>query len=98
MRCLVTFKCSGTCYYIQAIDGLVVNRHRSFVDVLSRSIAACVSANAFGIIMTSTGDDEARGLKEMRAAIGSTIVQNEASCMMPGIPKEAISLGGVRHI
>jgi two-component system chemotaxis response regulator CheB len=63
------------------------------VDVLFRSVAKCAGRNALGIIMTGMGDDGARGLLEMRHAGASTLAQDEASCVVFGMPKEAIKLG-----
>lgn len=76
-------------------DDPPVNRHRPSVDVLFRSIAVLGNAKALGIIMTGMGDDGARGLKEMHDAGARTIAQNEASCVVFGMPKEAILRGAV---
>jgi two-component system chemotaxis response regulator CheB len=65
------------------------------VDVLFRSVARCAGGNALGVIMTGMGDDGARGMKEMREAGASTLAQDEASCVVYGMPKEAVKLGGV---
>jgi two-component system chemotaxis response regulator CheB len=89
---------SGAYYYIDVIDGPLVNRHRPSVDVLFRSTARCAGANALGIIMTGMGDDGARGLKEMREAGSFTVAQDEASCVVFGMPKEAIRLGGAQRV
>lgn len=89
---------SGAQYFVDIIDGPLVNRHRPSVDVLFRSVAKCAGANALGIIMTGMGDDGARGLKEMRDAGSSTIAQDEASCVVFGMPKEAIRMGGAQRI
>lgn len=91
-------KRSGAYYYMEVIDGPLVNRHRPSVDVLFRSAAKCAGANALGIIMTGMGDDGARGLKEMRDAGASTIAQDEASCVVFGMPKEAIRMGGAQRV
>lgn len=91
-------KRSGAYYYVDVIDGPLVNRHRPSVDVLLRSVAKCAGANALGIIMTGMGDDGARGLKEMRDAGGGTVAQDEASCVVFGMPKEAIKLGAVQRV
>lgn len=88
---------SGAQYFVEIIDGPLVNRHRPSVDVLFRSVAKCAGSNALGIIMTGMGDDGARGLKEMRDAGSSTIAQDEASCVVFGMPKEAIRLGGAQR-
>jgi two-component system chemotaxis response regulator CheB len=65
------------------------------VDVLFRSVAKFAGRNALGIIMTGMGDDGARGLKEMRDTGAHTIGENEASCVVYGMPKEAMKLGAV---
>jgi two-component system chemotaxis response regulator CheB len=89
---------SGAYYYAEVVDGPLVNRHKPSVDVLFRSVAKCAGANATGIIMTGMGDDGARGLGEMRNAGASTIAQDEASCVVFGMPKEAIRLGAAQRI
>ncbi|WP_301102565.1 chemotaxis response regulator protein-glutamate methylesterase [Propionivibrio sp.] len=86
---------NGTQYIVDVIDGPLVNRHKPSVDVLFRSVAKFAGANALGIIMTGMGDDGARGLKEMHDAGARTIAQDEASCVVFGMPKEAIKLGAV---
>jgi two-component system chemotaxis response regulator CheB len=91
-------KRSGAYYYMEVIDGPLVNRHRPSVDVLFRSAAKCAGANVLGIIMTGMGDDGARGLKEMRDAGAATIAQDEASCVVFGMPKEAIRMGGAQRV
>ena len=83
----------GNQYTVDVADGPPVNRHRPSVDVLFRSVAKFAGANALGIIMTGMGDDGARGLKEMHDAGAKTIAQDEASCVVFGMPKEAIKLG-----
>jgi two-component system chemotaxis response regulator CheB len=91
-------KRSGAYYYMEIIDGPLVNRHRPSVDVLFRSAAKCAGANVLGIIMTGMGDDGARGLKEMRDAGAATIAQDEASCVVFGMPREAVRLGGAQRV
>ncbi|PKO93656.1 MAG: chemotaxis response regulator protein-glutamate methylesterase [Betaproteobacteria bacterium HGW-Betaproteobacteria-10] len=91
-------KRSGAQYLVDVVDGPLVNRHRPSVDVLFRSVAKFAGANALGIIMTGMGDDGARGLKEMHDAGAKTIAQDEASCVVFGMPKEAIKLGGVDQV
>jgi len=90
-------KRSGAQYHVEVIDGPVVNRHRPSVDVLFRSVARFAGKNALGIIMTGMGDDGARGLKEMKDAGASTVAQNEASCVVYGMPKEAVKLGAAER-
>jgi two-component system chemotaxis response regulator CheB len=75
-----------------------VSRHRPSVDVLFRSAARTAGSNALGIIMTGMGDDGARGLLEMRQAGAATIAQDEVSCVVFGMPKEAIALGGAERV
>ncbi len=89
---------SGAFYHAQVIDGPLVNRHRPSVDVLFRSVAKFAGKNATGIIMTGMGDDGARGLKEMLEAGAATVAQDEASCVVFGMPKEAIKLNAAQRI
>lgn len=91
-------KRSGAQYRVEVVNGPLVNRHRPSVDVLFRSVAKFAGKNATGIIMTGMGDDGARGLKEMREAGAFTIAQDEASCVVFGMPKEAIRLDGVGRV
>ena len=91
-------KRSGAQYVVEVADGPVVNRHKPSVDVLFRSVAKYAGANALGIIMTGMGDDGARGMKEMHDAGARTVAQDEASCVVFGMPKEAIKLGAVDQI
>ncbi len=86
---------SGAQYRVELKDGPLVSRHRPSVDVLFRSVANAAGSNALGIIMTGMGDDGARGLREMHEAGAYTIAQNEATCVVYGMPKEAVKLGGV---
>jgi two-component system chemotaxis response regulator CheB len=86
---------TGAQYYVEVMDGPLVNRHRPSVDVLFRSVAKCAGANALGVIMTGMGDDGAAGLAEMRTAGARTVAQDEASCVVYGMPKEAVKHGGV---
>lgn len=88
-------KRSGAQYHVEVVDGPLVNRHRPSVDVLFRSVAKFAGKNALGIIMTGMGDDGARGLKELREAGAYTLGQNEDSCVVYGMPKEAMKLGAV---
>ena len=85
----------GANYYVDVIDGPLVNRHRPSVDVLFRSVARQAGANALGVIMTGMGDDGAAGLFEMRKAGARTVAQDEESCVVYGMPKEAVKRGGV---
>jgi two-component system chemotaxis response regulator CheB len=87
---------TGAQYYVEVMDGPLVNRHRPSVDVLFRSVAKCAGANALGVIMTGMGDDGAAGLLEMRKAGARTVGQDEASCVVYGMPKEAVKRGGLK--
>jgi two-component system chemotaxis response regulator CheB len=89
---------SGAQYQVEVKDGPLVSRHRPSVDVLFRSSAQSAGANAVGIILTGMGDDGAHGMKEMHDAGALTIAQDEASCVVYGMPKEAIKIGGVDGI
>jgi two-component system chemotaxis response regulator CheB len=79
-------------------DGPLVSRHRPSVDVLFRSAAQYAGSNALGVIMTGMGDDGARGLLEMKRAGAATVAQNEETCVVFGMPKEAIALGAADKI
>jgi two-component system, chemotaxis family, protein-glutamate methylesterase/glutaminase len=89
---------TGLRYHIAIKDGPPVSRHRPSVDVLFRSAAQYAARNALGIIMTGMGDDGARGLLEMRKLGASTRAQDEESCVVFGMPKEAIGLGAVEKV
>ena len=89
---------SGGQYCVEVIDGPPVNRHRPSVDVLFRSAAKNAGANTLGVIMTGMGDDGAAGMLEMRNAGAKTIAQDEKSCVVFGMPKEAIKRGGAEQV
>jgi two-component system chemotaxis response regulator CheB len=91
-------KRSGARYYVEVKEGPLVCRHRPSVDVLFRSAARYAGGNAVGVIMTGMGDDGARGMKEMKKAGAQTIAQDEATSVIFGMPKEAISKGGVDKV
>lgn len=91
-------KRSGARYYVEIRQGELVNRHRPSVDVLFRSTAKFAGKNAIGVIMTGMGDDGARGLLEMKEAGAFTIAQDEKSCVVYGMPKEAIAIGAATKI
>lgn len=91
-------KRSGARYYVEIKDGPLVSRHRPSVDVLFRSAARYAGKNAVGVIMTGMGDDGAHGMKEMFDAGAVTIAQDEASCVVYGMPHEAVKLGGVNKV
>lgn len=88
---------SGAQYLVEIKDGPPVNRHKPSVDVLFRSVARHAGRNAMGIIMTGMGDDGARGLLEMRQAGARTLAQDEASCVVYGMPREAVKLGAAER-
>lgn len=91
-------KRSGARYYVEVKDGPLVRRHRPSVDVLFRSAARYAARNAVGVIMTGMGDDGALGMKEMFDAGACTMAQDEASCVVYGMPQEAVKLGGVHKV
>jgi two-component system chemotaxis response regulator CheB len=91
-------KRSGARYYVEIKDGPLVSRHRPSVDVLFRSAARYAGKNAVGVIMTGMGDDGAHGMKEMFDGGAVTIAQDEATCVVYGMPHEAVKLGGVNKI
>jgi len=89
---------SGASYMAHVSDGPLVSRHRPSVDVLFRSVAKSAGSNAVGVLMTGMGDDGAQGLLEMRSAGAHTIAQDEATCVVFGMPKEAIARGAAMEI
>ncbi len=91
-------KRSGSRYYVEIKEGPLVSRHRPSVDVLFRSAARYAGKNAIGIIMTGMGDDGAKGMREMHDSGAFTIAQDEASCIVYGMPGEAVKNGGVDKI
>jgi two-component system chemotaxis response regulator CheB len=89
---------SGGQYYATVQDGPPVNRHKPSVDVLFRSAAECAGKDVLAIILTGMGDDGARGMKALHDGGARTIAQDEASCVVFGMPKEAIKLRAVDEI
>ncbi|HDP9180128.1 TPA: protein-glutamate methylesterase/protein glutamine deamidase [Escherichia coli] len=89
---------SGANYQIKIHDGPAVNRHRPSVDVLFHSVAKQAGRNAVGVILTGMGNDGAVGMLAMRQAGAWTLAQNEASCVVFGMPREAINMGGVCEV
>jgi two-component system chemotaxis response regulator CheB len=89
---------SGANYVVELSQAPPVNRHRPSVDVLFRSAANCAGRNAIGVILTGMGKDGAAGMLEMKQAGATNFAQDEASCIVFGMPKEAIALGGVDEI
>jgi two-component system chemotaxis response regulator CheB len=91
-------KRSGARYYVEVKDGPLVSRHRPSVDVLFRSVARYAGSNAVGVIMTGMGDDGAHGMAEMKEAGATNLAQDEATCVVFGMPAEAIKHGGVDKV
>ncbi|PIZ24047.1 MAG: chemotaxis response regulator protein-glutamate methylesterase, partial [Comamonadaceae bacterium CG_4_10_14_0_8_um_filter_57_29] len=85
-------------YYVKVMDGPPVNRHKPSVDVLFKSAAECAGRDALAIIMTGMGDDGARGMKALHDLGARCIAQNEETCVVFGMPKEAIKLQAVDDI
>jgi two-component system, chemotaxis family, protein-glutamate methylesterase/glutaminase len=88
----------GEGYEIELSDGPLVSRHRPSVDVLFRSVAQAAGPAGIGVLMTGMGDDGARGLLEMKEAGAWTLAQDEASCVVFGMPREAIARGAVDEV
>ncbi|MFV0420773.1 protein-glutamate methylesterase/protein-glutamine glutaminase [Oleidesulfovibrio sp.] len=91
-------KRSGSRYYVEIKAGPLVRRHRPSVDVLFRSASRYAGRNAVAVIMTGMGDDGAAGMKELHDTGAFTIAQDEATCVVYGMPHEAVKLGGVDSI
>ncbi len=91
-------KRSGARYYVEIKDGPLVCRHRPSVDVLFRSAARYAGPNAVAVIMTGMGDDGANGMLEMKQAGAVTVAQDEATCVVFGMPHEAIKRGAVDKV
>jgi len=89
---------AGQQYRVEVKEGPQVSRHCPSVDVLFRSVANVAGHNATGFIMTGMGDDGAHGMREMHDAGAKCYAQDEESCVVFGMPKEAIRLGGVHHV
>lgn len=88
----------GKHYRVAVKDGPQVSRHRPSVDVLFRSVAQAAGSSALGVLMTGMGDDGARGLLEMRQAGAATLAQDEDSCIVFGMPGEAVELGAAEKV
>ena len=91
-------KRNGANYMTELNQGELVSRHRPSVDVLFRSAANCAGKNAIGVILTGMGKDGAAGMVEMHKAGSYNFAQDELSCVVFGMPKEAIAAGGVDEV
>jgi two-component system chemotaxis response regulator CheB len=91
-------KRSGARYYVAVKDGPRVHHQRPAVDVLFNSVAQYAGSNALGVLLTGMGADGAKGLLQMKEAGAKTIAQDEQSCVVFGMPKEAIKLGAADRI
>jgi two-component system chemotaxis response regulator CheB len=89
---------TGSRYTVNIVDGPHVSRHRPSVDVMFRSASQSAGNNAMGVLLTGMGDDGARGLLEMRQAGSHTVAQDEDSCVVFGMPKEAIQRGAAAKV
>lgn len=89
---------SGARYYVEINDGPLVNRHRPSVDVLFRSTAKYAGNNAIGVILTGMGDDGAKGMLELKECGAHNIAQDEKTCIVFGMPKEAIKIGAANEV
>jgi two-component system chemotaxis response regulator CheB len=89
---------SGANYVAVVEDGELVNRHRPSVEVLFRSGARVVGRNAFAVMLTGMGNDGAKAMKEMKDAGSYNLVQDEASCVVFGMPREAIAHGAADEV
>ncbi len=89
---------SGARYYVQVKDGPLVCRHRPSVEVLFNSVAKTAGRNAVGVMLTGMGGDGSRAMLEMKEAGSVNVAQNEETCVVFGMPKEAIKLGAVDYI
>lgn len=94
----MVLKRDGARYYVEVKDGPLVFHQRPSVEVLFQSVATYAGANSIGVIMTGMGQDGAKGLLEMRKAGAFTVAQDEASCIVFGMPKEAIELGAAMKV
>lgn len=89
---------SGAVYFVDVKSGPLVSRHRPSVDVMFKSVAKYAGRNAIGVIMTGMGADGADGITEMHKNGAATIAQDERSCIVFGMPREAIARGGIDHV
>ena len=94
----LAIKRKGAQYYVEIVEGPLVSRHRPSVDVLFRSAALTAGKNAVGVILTGMGDDGAVGMLEMKNAGAYNFAQDKESCVVFGMPNEAIKKGGVNLV
>ncbi|KAF0813228.1 Chemotaxis response regulator protein-glutamate methylesterase of group 3 operon [Andreprevotia sp. IGB-42] len=94
----IIVKRNGQQYYVDIVDGPLITRHRPSVDVLFRSTASAAGQNGVGFLLTGMGDDGARCLREMRESGAMTYAQDEKTCTVFGMPREAIRMGGAVEI
>jgi two-component system chemotaxis response regulator CheB len=94
----VVIRAVGTDRFVQLLDGPRVFNQRPSVDVLFESAASRLGRNVTGVLLTGMGKDGAQGLKKIRDAGGTTVAQDEASCVVFGMPKEAITLGAAQAV
>jgi two-component system chemotaxis response regulator CheB len=94
----IMLKSASSGYFVEVVHGPLVNRHRPSVDVLFRSAARYAGSAAVGVIMTGMGDDGAAGMDEMHQQGSVTLAQDEATCVVFGMPKEAIDRGAVSRV
>lgn len=94
----MTLNRSGANYYVQIRKGPLVCRHRPSVEVLFKSVAKYAGQNAVGVMLTGMGGDGAHGMKDMKEAGAFNIAQDESSCVVFGMPNEAIKAGGVDKV
>jgi two-component system chemotaxis response regulator CheB len=91
-------KCSGANFVTELSQDPPVNHHRPSVEVMFRSVAQCAGKHAVGVMLTGMGKDGAIGMLEMRQAGAYNLAQDEATCVVFGMPREAIAIGAVNEI
>jgi len=89
---------SGADYVLKLSDAEPVHRHRPAVDVMMESVAAAAGKNVIGVLLTGMGKDGAKGMLDIRNHGGYTFAQDEQSCVVYGMPKEAVTVGGVDKV
>ena len=94
----LTIERNGTRYQVKIADGPLVSRHRPSIDVLFRSAAQCAGASCMGVLLTGMGEDGAQGLLEIKKARGRTLVQDEATSIVYGMPKAAVEINATENI